>query len=83
MQISDAFAPENQPDYSQLGNTTYLMKQYEEFVAGLESPLAVSGGGSVFSYNPCFVNFAPAGAIYSPLHPRLTSSLIIWPSVSR
>ncbi|EIE27201.1 hypothetical protein COCSUDRAFT_38935 [Coccomyxa subellipsoidea C-169] len=58
--ISDAFAPENQPDYSQLGNTTYLMKQYEEFVAGLESPLAVSGGGSVFSYNPCFVNFAPA-----------------------
>ena len=74
-QISDALAPENQPDATQLANTTYLMEQFQNLVTGLENPLAVSGGGSVFSYAPCFVNFAPAGA------PNCLSRVISCPSL--
>ena len=75
LQISDALAPENQPDYKQLGNTTYLMEQYEKLVAGLENPLAIAGGGSVFSYSPCFINFDPAGA---PTYHSLQAPQFSW-----
>ncbi len=61
VQISDAAALSNQPDLTQLGNSTYLMEAFEKLVADLEDPIAVAGSGAVFSYSPCFVNVAPAG----------------------
>ncbi|CAL5218764.1 g482 [Coccomyxa viridis] len=58
--IQSALAPENQPDYTQLKNETYLMQSFEQLVGALEAPFGVVGGGAVFSYAPCFVNLAPA-----------------------
>ena len=60
-QLATSFDPANQPDPTQLFNSTYLMEQFDTLVTGLEHPTAVSGGGAVFSYNPCFVNVAPGG----------------------
>jgi len=41
MQISSALAPENQPDYTQLNNATYLMQSFEKLISDLESPFGV------------------------------------------
>ncbi|EIE26085.1 hypothetical protein COCSUDRAFT_32478 [Coccomyxa subellipsoidea C-169] len=75
--ISDALAPENQPDATQLANTTYLMEQFEELVAGLENPAAIAGSGAVFSYAPCFVNFAPAAVGVSATGISIAPSLAV------
>ena len=42
VQVQDALAPENQPDYTQLRNETYLMQSFEKLVSDLEAPLGVS-----------------------------------------
>ncbi len=60
-QLAEAADPANQPDPTQLTNGTYLQEQFETLVEGLEHPVAVGGGGSVFSYNPCYINLAPGG----------------------
>ena len=41
MQIQTALAPENQPDYTQLHNETYLMQSFEKLVSDLEAPFGV------------------------------------------
>ena len=41
MQIQSALAPENQPDYTQLKNETYLMQSFEKLVGDLEAPFGV------------------------------------------
>ena len=41
MQISSALAPENQPDYTQLHNATYLMQSFEKLISDLETPFGV------------------------------------------
>lgn len=64
MQIADAANPANQPDPTQLFNATYLYQSWQKLINDLENPIAVAGGGSVFSYAPCYVNLAPAGELY-------------------
>ena len=88
VQIADAAAPENQPDLTQLGNTTYLMNAFEKLVADLEDPIAVAGSGAVFSYSPCFINVAPSGARTHPCCTppldyclRLKCTSVCWPCV--
>ena len=49
MQISNALAPENQPDYSQLHNETYLMQSFEKLVSDLEAPFGVSPAHTALS----------------------------------
>ncbi|CAK0745600.1 hypothetical protein CVIRNUC_001631 [Coccomyxa viridis] len=58
--VSDAVASQQQ-SLSQADNSTYLMESFHKLVHDLEEPLGISGGGSVFSYSPCFVNAPPAG----------------------
>lgn len=41
MQITTALAPENQPDYTQLNNGTYLMQSFEKLINDLENPIGV------------------------------------------
>ena len=42
------------------------MEQFETLVSGLEKPLALLTGETVFSYAPCFVNLDPGGDYWFP-----------------
>ncbi|CAK0783885.1 hypothetical protein CVIRNUC_007085 [Coccomyxa viridis] len=73
--VSDAAASQ-QDHMAQAGNSTYLMESFNKLVHDLEEPLGISGGGSVFSYNPCFVNMAPAGISLSATGVNIGAPLV-------
>ncbi|CAK0783939.1 hypothetical protein CVIRNUC_007142 [Coccomyxa viridis] len=73
--VSDAAASQ-QDHKAQAGNSTYLMESFNKLVHDLEEPLGISGGGSVFSYNPCFVNMAPAGISLSATGVNIGAPLV-------
>jgi hypothetical protein len=62
VQITNAALPSNQPDATQLFNSTYLLSTFEGLLSSLEAPILLAEGTSVFSYAPCYVNVDPGGA---------------------
>lgn len=71
VQISDAAALSNQPDLTQLGNTTYLMEAFEKLVNDLENPILLLPAVAQCSHTPLASSTLPPQVSLKPpvFHP--------------